>query len=886
MSDRRTDLPKRFDPRPAESRWYGEWLTAGLFRASVDDSREAYSMVIPPPNVTGVLHLGHALNSSLQDTLARHERMLGKNVLWLPGTDHAGIATQVVVERELAQRGKTRHDLGREAFEAEVWEWKSHHGSRIIEQLQALGCSCDWSRERFTMDPGLSRAVREVFVRLYEQSLIYRDEFLVNWCPRCTTVLSDLESPYHTVEGQLFTIRYPLLDGPESIQVATTRPETMLGDTAVAVHPDDERYAALVGRTVRLPLLDREIPIVADPFVDPEFGSGAVKVTPGHDPNDFECGRRLQLPVINILNPDGTLNENAGPYAGLSVRAARERVVADLDAQNLLIRSERHTHEVPRCDRCDTLVEPLVSEQWFMRMEPLARPALAAVRDGRIAFHPRSWENTYFHWLENIRPWAISRQLWWGHRIPAWRCDDCREWTVSAEDPDACRACGSAALQQDGDVLETWFSSALWPFSTLGWPDDTPELRTFYPTSVLSTAGDIIFFWVARMIMMGLHFTGDVPFRHVYIHPLILDPEGKKMSKSRSNTIDPLEVMGEHGTDAFRWTLVALSAQGRNFRLGDDQIAGSRAFITKLWNAARFAQMNLADFDADAPARAGSLYDRWIRVRLDEALARAHRALDDFRFNDAADALYQFVWGEFCDWYIELAKQALQGDDADARRASQRTLVETLAGALAGLHPIMPFVTEEIFQALPGRDGRFLMQHGYPKQSPPLSNEEQREIDALIEVIRRVRQIRGELGLAPQARIRITFPTAAAQLVESHAGAIHSLTGASECRFADEEPPEQAAVTRVSGFSIAVELEDPSLLGDELRRLEKALRNLDKDLSFVAKKLDNPKFRERAKPAVVEAEVEKQKRLRDERASVEERLDRVRRIVGPGGGRP
>jgi valyl-tRNA synthetase len=837
LSDRVKDLPTRFDPRPAESRWYSAWLDADLFRACADDSREPFSIVIPPPNVTGVLHLGHALNSSLQDTLARHERMRGKNVLWLPGTDHAGIATQVVVERELSERGKTRHDLGREAFEAEVWEWKAHHGSRIIEQLQALGCSCDWSRERFTMDPGLSRAVREVFVRLYEEELIYRDEYLVNWCPRCTTVLSDLESPHHTVNGQLVTIRYPLLDGPESIEVVTTRPETMLGDTAVAVHPDDARYTALVGRRVRLPLLGREIPLVADPFVDPEFGSGAVKVTPGHDPNDFECGRRLDLPVVNILNPDGTLNENAGPYADLAVGEARKRVVADLEAQGFLIRSEPHTHDVPRCDRCDTVVEPLVSEQWFMRMEPLARPALAAVRDQRILFHPRSWENTYFHWLENIRPWAISRQLWWGHRIPAWRCEDCGEWIVSTIDPDRCRACDGASLQQDQDVLDTWFSSALWPFSTMGWPEDTPELRTFYPTSVLSTAGDIIFFWVARMIMMGLHFPDDVPFRHVYIHPLILDREGKKMSKSRSNTIDPLEVMDEHGTDAFRWTLVALSAQGRNFRLGDDQIAGSRAFITKLWNAARFAQMNLADYDPDAPTAAGSLYDRWIRARLDEALARAHRALEDFRFNDAADALYQFVWGEFCDWYIELAKQALQGDDAGARRATQRTLVETLAGALAGLHPIMPFVTEEIFQALPGRDGRFLLQQGYPKQSPPLSNEEQREIDALIEVIRRVRQVRGELGLPPKTGIRLTFPTPASGLVEAHAAAIHALTGASECRFSDDDPPEQAAVTLAAGFAVAVELEDPSLLADELQRLEKSARNLEKDLLFVAKKL-------------------------------------------------
>jgi valyl-tRNA synthetase len=503
----RTSLPTRFDPRPVEARWYKVWLERDAFRAGLDDGRPTYSMVIPPPNVTGSLHLGHALNNTLQDALARHRRLRGFNVLWLPGTDHAGIATQVVVERELAKRGTSRHEIGREAFIDEVWRWKERHGARIIEQLKALGCSCDWSRERFTMDPGLSRAVRTAFVRLYRDGLIYRGERLVNWCPRCQTVLSDLESPYRPVAGSLYAIRYPFADGDEAIEIATTRPETLLGDTAVAVHPEDERYQSWLGRRVRLPL--------ADDFVDRAFGSGAVKVTPGHDPSDFECGQRLGLPAVNILHPDGRLNENAGPYEGLTVVDARARVLADLRAQGLLLDVREHPHEVPHCDRCDTLIEPLLSEQWFVRMQPLAEPALEAVREGRVIFHPRLWEKTYFHWLENIRDWTVSRQLWWGHRVPAWRCERCGQWTVESEDPARCSSCGAVELQQEVDVLDTWFSSALWPFSTLGWPDDTPELRCFYPTSALSTGFDILFFWVARMVMMGLRLVGDVPFRDV-----------------------------------------------------------------------------------------------------------------------------------------------------------------------------------------------------------------------------------------------------------------------------------------------------------------------------------------------------------------------------------
>ncbi len=902
------ELAKRFDPKPVETRLFRAWMERGLFRAPTGDIRPRFSMVIPPPNVTGSLHLGHALNNTLQDVLARHKRMLGFDVLWMPGTDHAGISTQVVVEKDLAKRGKTRHDLGREAFVDQVWEWKARFGARIVEQLHALGASCDWERERFTMDPGLSRAVREVFVRLHQQGLIYRSEYLVSWCPRCTTVLSDLESPHKLVQGKLYRIRYALVDGSGAIDVETTRPETLLGDTAVAVHPDDARYRDLIGKNVRLPLLGREIPVVADTFVDSEFGTGAVKVTPAHDPNDFECGRRLGLPAINILHPDGRLNDAAGPYADLGIEEARKRIVADLDAQGLLVGVKEHPHEVPHCDRCDTLVQPLLSEQWFMRMASLAAPALAAVREGRVALHPKSWENTYYHWMENIRDWAISRQLWWGHRIPAWRCAACSEWTVALDDPTHCAHCGSAEILQESDVLDTWFSSALWPFSTMGWPDATPTLQRYYPTDVLSTAPDILFFWVARMIMMGIHFTGELPFRDVYLHALVRDEHGQKFSKSKGIGIDPLDVMEVYGTDAMRFTLTSLAVPGRDIRFGMQVMEGGRAFVTKLWNAARFALMNLADFDATSaprqpdllgsPASDGAavarteptasevhrdepaLYDRWILHRMDVAIVDAHAALDQFRFNDAAQTLYHFVWGELCDWYIELAKLALQSGDEARRRATQSTLVTVLRGALQALHPIMPFVTDEIAASLPGADGRFLMEGRYPERGPALDAESARDLDALVEVVTRIRQVRGELDLPQSTLVGVVFPTAAEGFVQRHSAAIRALarTGSPTC--SDEPPSPTASVVLVQSWSLRVELDDPRFAADELRRLEKELGRIDKDLALTARKLDNPSFVERAKPEVVSAEREKLGQLEAERASVHERLARLRLAAG------
>jgi valyl-tRNA synthetase len=875
-----TELAKRFDPKPVETRLYRAWLERGLFRAPEEGDAPRFSMVIPPPNVTGALHLGHALNNTLQDVLARHKRLLGFDVLWMPGTDHAGISTQVVVEKELAKRGQTRHDLGRERFVDQVWEWKAQYGARIVEQLQAIGVSCDWERERFTMDPGLSRAVREVFVRLHREGLIYRSEYLVSWCPRCTTVLSDLESPYKPVNGKLYKIQYALVDGSGAIEVETTRPETLLGDTAVAVHPDDERWSRFIGKNVRLPLLGREIPVVADSFVDREFGTGAVKVTPAHDPHDFECGRRLGLPAINILHPDGRLNDDAGPYANLDAADARKKVVADLDAQGLLRGVTDHAHEVPHCDRCDTLVQPLLSEQWFMRMTTLAEPALAAVREGRVRLHPKTWENTYYHWMENIRDWAISRQLWWGHRIPAWKCATCSEWTVAIEDPTKCEHCGSIEITQESDVLDTWFSSALWPFSTMGWPDDTTTLRRYYPTDVLSTAADILFFWVARMIMMGVHFTGALPFRDVYLHPLIRDDQGRKFSKSKGIGIDPMEVMEVYGTDAMRFTLTQLAVQGRDIRFGMQVMEGGRAFVTKLWNAARFALMNLADYDPNAAAGEPGLYDRWIRHRMDVAIADAHAALDGFRFNDAAQTLYHFVWGELCDWYIELAKLALQGDELPSKRAAQATLVAVLRGALIALHPIMPFVTDEIAASLPDADGRFLMQGRYPARGAGLDAESARDMDALVDVVSRIRQVRGELDLPQSTLVSVAFPTAAAAFVERHGAAIRALARTAPPACSDDPPSPTASVLLVQGWSIRVELDDPRFLADEMRRLDKDVQRIEKDLAVTAKKLENPSFVERARPEVVAAEREKHQKLAAEREAVSERLAKVRRASG------
>ncbi len=762
------ELSKTFDSKAAEERWFQLWIDRGYFTADPERSGKPFSIVIPPPNVTGQLHLGHALNVTLQDVIVRMRRMQGFNTLWIPGTDHAGIATQNVVEREIAKQGLTRHDLGREKFVARVWEWKETYGGKILHQLRRLGASCDWSRERFTLDPGLSRAVARVFVSLYREGLIYRGHRMINWCPRCETALSDLEVDHKDAKGNLWHIRYPFVDGSGSISVATTRPETMLGDTAVAVNPDDDRYRGMVGKTLRLPLAGREIPLIADAAVEREFGTGAVKITPAHDFNDFETGRRHQLAQISVIDIHGRMSDQAGAaYAGLSREDARKQVVADLEAQGLVEKVEPHAHKLAVCSRCDTVVEPLISEQWFMRMADLAARAKEAVQDGRTTFHPKHWENTYFAWLDNIQDWCVSRQLWWGHRIPAYWCDKCGgEPIVAEERPAACPKCGNAELRQDEDVLDTWFSSGLWPFSTLGWPDDTPEMATYYPTTLLVTGFDIIFFWVARMMMLGLKCAGDIPFRDVYITPLVRDQFGKKMTKSRGNVVDPLEIMERYGTDAARFTLAQLAVQGRDLILSDDRLAASRAFANKIWNAARFVMMNLEGAPQPLPSVPPEhlgLAERWILDRLDEAVRNVTRAIDDYEFNNAAMVVYQFLWHEFCDWYIELAKEPLRagGERAAGARYALLTCFDRM---LRILHPFMPFISEELWQALrPWFPERAAAEHlpvakwPAPAAAPRLSEQEQQWMKYCIEATERINSLRALVGHHPGQEIDVTF---------------------------------------------------------------------------------------------------------------------------------
>ncbi|MBW2545360.1 MAG: valine--tRNA ligase, partial [Deltaproteobacteria bacterium] len=657
----REELNKSYQSRDVEEKWYRRWLDEGLFRAEDKSDRKPFSIVIPPPNVTGILHMGHALNNILQDIIVRYKRMQGYNTLWMPGTDHAGIATQNVVEQALEKEGMTRHDIGREEFIEKVWEWKEKYGGVIIKQLHKLGCSCDWSRERFTMDEGLSRAVREVFVRLHKDGLIYQGDYIVNWCPRCHTAISDLEVEYEEEATSLWHIRYPYAEGKGEIIVATTRPETMLGDTAVAVNPDDERYADVIGKEVILPIVNKRIPVVADDYVSREFGTGAVKITPSADPNDFAMAQRHDLDVVTIMDGDAIINENGGIYQGQDCYTCRENIVEDLKKGGYLVKTEPYLHNIGRCYRCKTIVEPAVSKQWFVKVKPLARPAIAAVVKGETKIIPSTWEATYFDWMDNIRDWCISRQIWWGHRIPVWYCDDCGNIIVAVEDPDSCPKCEGGSLRQDEDVLDTWFSSALWPFSTMGWPDKTQALSTFYPTSLLVTGFDIIFFWVARMMMMGLYVMGEVPFADVYLHALVRDEKGEKMSKSKGNSVDPLEMIDKYGSDALRFTLAAFTAQGRDVKMSEERIKGYRHFVNKTWNAARFSLMNLEDYPGETALEKEeySLCDRWIKDSLNSAVEDVRRALDEYRFNDAAGRIYQFVWHEFCDWYLELIKPAL-----------------------------------------------------------------------------------------------------------------------------------------------------------------------------------------------------------------------------------
>ncbi len=883
-------LDKVYDPNRIEAKWYEYWEAQGLFTARADGSKPPYCIVIPPPNITGSLHMGHALNNTLQDILIRFHRMRGFDALWMPGTDHAGIATQNVVERMLAQEGTDRHRLGREAFIRRVWQWKEESGGTIIKQLKRLGCSCDWSRERFTMDEGLSRAVREVFVRLYEEGLIYKGDYIINWCPRCRTALADLEVEHEPTDGYLYFIKYPLADREGFITVATTRPETLLGDTAVAVNPDDPRYTAYHGATLRLPVLGRKIPLITDPHVAPEFGTGALKVTPAHDFHDFEIARRWHLPAVKALDEAGVMTEAADKYQGLDRFVCREKIVKDLKHDGLLEKVEHYSHAVGHCYRCRTVVEPMISKQWFVAVKSLSEPAMAAVREGRIKLIPETWEKSFFDWMTNIRDWCISRQIWWGHRIPAWTCQGCGQVIVSRRDPSSCPTCGAADLVQETDVLDTWFSSALWPFSTLGWPEDTPELRLFYPTSVLVTAFDILFFWVARMMMMGLHVMGDVPFREVYIHALVRDPEGQKMSKSKGNIIDPLELMDKYGTDAFRFSLAAFAAMGRDIRLSEERIVGYRNFVNKVWNAGRFTLMNLGDYDPGRQdAQPLSVVESWILSRLQQVITETGKHLQAYDFDQAAHVLYQFTWHEFCDWYLELIKPELGSDaSSDVRHHTRRVLVEVFSALLRLLHPFMPFVTEEIWHKLPGVQGS-IMTAPYPTAVPALQNPPaEAEMALVMESIVAIRNMRAEMNVPPSSPVSVLVFSQDRGLIQklaSHQGSVRLLARVQDLQFQPPGDPPAAAAKAVvmspDGGSLELVMPLTGLIDfkEEARRLNREMDKLSRELAQVQKKLANEDFLSKAPAEVVSREQERLHMLNEKLSKLKTHEKRLKTLL-------
>jgi len=920
-TDQDTELPKAYDPTEVEPRWYAFWESKGFFEATSDpdDPRTPYTIMIPPPNVTGVLHMGHACRTTFEDVLTRYHRMLGRNALWLPGTDHAGIATQVVVERQLEREGKTRHDLGRDAFVERVWRWRETSGGTILKQLRIMGASCDWSRERFTMSPELSRAVREAFVRLYDEGLIYRDTRLVNWDVKAQTVLSDLEvETEEGVQGELFEFAYPLEAGGEVV-VATTRPETMLGDTALAVHPEDPRYTHLHGTFATHPFVDRRVPIITDgELVDPEFGTGVVKVTPAHDPNDFATGKRHDLAEVNILNLDGTLNDAAGPFAGMDRFVARKAVKKALDDRGLARGAKKHKMTLPRSQRSGTVVEPIISTQWFVKMEPLAAPAIDAVETGRVRILPEEWTKTYFHWMRNIQDWCISRQLWWGHQIPAWFCDGCGEVVVARDTPTRCSSCAGSALTQDPDVLDTWFSSALWPFSTLGWPDDTPDLRKFYPGDDLETGYDILFFWVARMITMGIHFMGDVPFRRVLLAGMVTDERGEKMSKVKGNVIDPLDVIrgasGEallekartagakdtkylaktypdgfapHGADALRMTLLSYSPGTHRIALSMKRVEGYRNFTNKLWNASRFALMHLRPEDAPGPGASAFpeptlLANRWVLSRLHRVLETARRGIDDYRLDEASGALYHFLWDELCDWFLELSKPALDAGGAAADE-TRRVLRHVLETALRAFHPMMPFITEEIWQRIPkaadAPESLCIAPYPEPERDGRRDPEADQEMETLQGVIVAARTVRAEHDLPRSQRIPLIIRPATADAgaaLEAQRDGLAALCRAdvtiTEPVGQDEPVPPRTAVSVVSAATVLVPLEGLVDLDKERARLERELHKVDKDLGGVRKKLDNAGFVERAPAEIVAKERDRLANLEAERAKLAEAL--------------
>jgi valyl-tRNA synthetase len=884
-------LDKSYDPHQVEEKWYRHWEKLGYFRADENSEQKTYSIVIPPPNVTGVLHIGHALNNTLQDILIRFKRMKGYNVLWMPGTDHAGIATQNVVEKQLLEEGLDRHTLGREKFIERVWRWKRQSGGTITSQLKKLGASCDWSRERFTMDEGLSEAVKEVFIRLYQEGLIYRSHYIINWCPRCQTALSDLEVEHQEVLGKLYHLKYPFKESDRFVVVATTRPETMFGDTAVAVNPEDKRYQSVIGKKIILPVVHREIPVIADRYVDIEFGTGCLKITPAHDFNDFEIGLNHHLEQVKVIDEVGRMNQNAGPYHGLDRFECRNQVIEDFERDGVLVRIEDYHHMVGHCYRCKTIVEPNLSLQWFVRTQPLAKTAIASVRDGRTRIVPEMWEKTYFEWMENIRDWCISRQIWWGHRIPAWYCGQCGEVIVSKETPTSCPKCGSDRLTPETDVLDTWFSSALWPFSTMGWPKETKELKRFYPTSVLVTGFDILFFWVARMMMMGLKFMGDVPFRDVYIHGLVRDEKGEKYSKTRGNVVDPLDLIDRFGADALRFTLAALTMPGSDLKLSESRTEGYRHFANKIWNASRFVLMNLEKFNVNEMAQevtpeVFSLPDRWIRGRLNQTIRNVQKALEEYKFNEASFVLYQFIWHEFCDWYLELTKLTLyQAGEKKGRALTQRTLLEVLDAILKLLHPFMPFITEEIWQQLPQRkENKSIMIAEFPKPDERYDDEIVTDQMALvIEVVNALRNIRGEMNLPPGEQIVALFRTKREEVekrLRENQSFIQFLALVRQFSFGQNlEKPLYSAFTVVRDVEIFVPMER-SRMEEEVKRLQKEILKIEKESVFIMKKLSNEQFLSKAPPEIVQEVKEKALEFRIQREKLEESLMKIKEMMG------
>ena len=872
------DLAKQYDPKDVEDRIYKFWLDGKYFHAKCDPEKKPYTIVIPPPNITGQLHMGHALDNTLQDILIRYRRMQGYDALWLPGTDHASIATEAKIVEAMRKEGITKEDIGREGFLKRAWEWKEKFGGRIIEQLKKMGSSCDWDRERFTMDEGCSKAVKEVFVNLYNKGLIYRGERIVNWCPHCLTSISDAEVEYEDQAGHFWHLRYPFKDGSGYLELATTRPETMLGDTAVAVNPNDERYKDIVGKTLILPIVHREIPVIADDYVEMDFGTGCVKITPAHDPNDFEVGLRHNLEVIDTFTDDAHIKPEWGKYAGMDRMEARKAIVEDLEKEGAIVKIEDYSHNVGVCYRCHSSIEPKVSKQWFVKMEPLAKPAIDCVKNGEVKFVPERFDKTYYHWMENIKDWCISRQLWWGHRIPAWYCDECGEVVVSKETPTVCPKCGCNHLTQDPDTLDTWFSSALWPFSTLGWPDKTPELAHYFPTSTLVTGYDIIFFWVARMIFSSVENMHERPFDTVFIHGIVRDAQGRKMSKSLGNGIDPLIVIDEYGADALRFTLATGNSPGNDMRFSDEKVGASRNFANKLWNAARFILMNLGE-DEKAPhiPEDLALEDKWILSLFNKLTKEVTDNLDKFELGIAVQKLYDFIWDVFCDWYIEISKIRLNSGDEKAAQTARDMLVYIMSNTLKLLHPFMPFITEEIWQTLP-HEGESIMISEWPvyKDEYDFSVEEQ-EMDRIMEAVRAIRNRRAEMNVPPSKKAKYYIATAHKDTFKKAGIFMQRLASCSEAEIGDSFEIDGAVCIVTTDAKIYIPLGELVDFEKEIARLKKEKEKVLKDLEFIDKKLNNENFVAKAPKAVVDGQREAAQKLRDKIAMIDESIEKFQK---------